>query len=247
MFRVLGHIAFITFLTILTQLGGVAWLIALAFKRRIITFLLAYAVLSLSAVSIAPQFGRVALPCFGSDTLKLQTPLFCVLNRHYVTPELKDVLTDFAADMARDHPQTKTRVLDANFPFLTGFPLLPNLSHADGRKVDLAFYYEDESGYLPDRARSPIGYFAFEEGPTNCPRAFPSLRWDMGWLQPLWRDYTLDAPRMKSALQKLSAEPRLSKIFIEPHLKNTFGVTSAKIRFQGCRAARHDDHIHIQL
>nr|WP_261337459.1 hypothetical protein [Rhizobium leguminosarum] len=39
----------------------------------------------------------------------------------------------------------------------------------------------------------------------------------------------------------------LQKIFIEPHLKNALGIADSHIRFQGCRAARHDDHIHIQV
>ncbi|MBB3160132.1 hypothetical protein FHS25_000564 [Rhizobium laguerreae] len=39
----------------------------------------------------------------------------------------------------------------------------------------------------------------------------------------------------------------LRKIFIEPHLKNALGIADSHIRFQGCRAARHDDHIHIQV
>jgi hypothetical protein len=39
----------------------------------------------------------------------------------------------------------------------------------------------------------------------------------------------------------------LQKIFIEPHLKNALGITDGHVRFQGCRAARHDDHVHIQV
>lgn len=52
---------------------------------------------------------------------------------------------------------------------------------------------------------------------------------------------------MKTALRILSAEPRVMKIFVEPHLQRKLGAYDAKIRFQGCRAARHDDHIHFQL
>ncbi|WEX89606.1 hypothetical protein PZN02_003519 [Sinorhizobium garamanticum] len=39
----------------------------------------------------------------------------------------------------------------------------------------------------------------------------------------------------------------LEKVFIEPHVKNALGITDGHVRFQGCRAARHDDHIHIQV
>ena len=122
------------------------------------------------------------------------------------------------------------------------------MSHDDGEKADLAFYYRDRAGYLPGVTRSLIGYFAFEEGPTNCPvDTGLTLRWDMGWLQGLWPDYTLDPPRMRFALRWLGDEQRLGKIFIEPHLARRFDVSGPRIRFQGCRAARHDDHIHIQL
>jgi hypothetical protein len=50
---------------------------------------------------------------------------------------------------------------------------------------------------------------------------------------------------MEAALRTLTADPRIGKIFIEPHLKQRFAPSEAKIRFQGCRAARHDDHIHL--
>lgn len=52
---------------------------------------------------------------------------------------------------------------------------------------------------------------------------------------------------MKSALQILIEDKRVEKLFIEPHLKTRLRVESPKIRFQGCRSARHDDHIHFQL
>jgi hypothetical protein len=36
-------------------------------------------------------------------------------------------------------------------------------------------------------------------------------------------------------------------VFVEPYLAARLGVTAPAIRFQGCRAARHDDHIHFQV
>ena len=54
--RAVAHIAIVVLLTILTQLGGIAWLISLAFKRRLLAFVIGYAALSLSATVIAPQF-----------------------------------------------------------------------------------------------------------------------------------------------------------------------------------------------
>ena len=71
--------------------------------------------------------------------------------------------------------------------------------------------------------------------------------WDLDWLQPLWKTFELEPQRNRLLVETLARDPRVAKIFIEPHLKQSLGLTSDKIRFQGCRAARHDDHIHLQL
>lgn len=248
MFSFFIHGIVFILLTVLTQLGGLAWLVACLFRRRLLAFVLCYAGLGLAAVWTAPLFGRTALSCHADGALQVRSWVYCLLNRNYVTPELAAVLHDTAEAMEQAYPGTVTQVLDANFPFMTGFPLLPHLSHHDGRKVDLAFYYADaQTGYLPGRTRSPIGYFAFEQGPTNCPDRWATLRWDLDMLQPLWRDYALDQDRMRSVLEVLSHDNRVGKVFVEPHLKAQLAVQSTKLRFQGCRAARHDDHIHLQL
>lgn len=247
MIRIIAYFFIFVFLTLVSQLGGLALLIALCFKHRARVFVAAYIVVSVAALWVAPLFGRVPLPCIDGDALQMQSKLFCALNRQYVSPELKDVLTEHSAHMEREFSGTKTRVLDANFPFVAGFPLLPHLSHNDGRKVDLAYYYEGNQGYLPGVARSPIGYFAFEQGPTVCPDNAITLRWDLAWLQHLWPDYPPESLRMKAALQWLGDNERVGKVFIEPHLQRRFNTQSPKIRFQGCRAARHDDHIHVQF
>jgi hypothetical protein len=127
-------------LTVLTQVGGLAWLIALGFRRRLLAIGLAYLGLSLAAVAAAPLAGRVVLNCTADGPLQMQSWVYCALNRAYVTPDLRDVLERTADTMARRYPGTVTLVLDANFPFVAGFPLLPHLLHDDGEKVDLAFY-----------------------------------------------------------------------------------------------------------
>jgi len=245
--RALGHVATILALTLLTQIGGLAWLAALWTRRRWLTFPLIYLCLTLAAHQAAPLFGRAPLPCWSDGPLRLQSPIYCALNRNYATPALIQTLNDLADHMATTHPGTVTLVLDANFPFLNGFPLLPHLSHKDGRKADIAFWYADATGYLPGQTRSPIGYFAFEPGPTDCPPVWATLRWNLAWLQPLWRDLALDRPRMQTALSWLTADPRVQRIFLEPHLQRSLGITGNNLAFQGCRAARHDDHIHIQM
>jgi len=46
---------------------------------------------------------------------------------------------------------------------------------------------------------------------------------------------------------KILQQPNLGKVFVEPHLKTRMKLVDSKIRFHGCGAVRHDDHIHIQL
>jgi hypothetical protein len=244
MIRASGHVCLILALTVLSQLGGIAWLIALFFRRRLMVFLLAYAALWTLAYTTSH---RTALPCFDAP-LRMQSPLYCALNRHYVSPELASVATDAAAHMATAYPGTITLALDGGFPFLTGMPLIPHLSHDDGEKLDFAFYYTAQDGhYLPGNTRSPLGYFAFEmTPPETCPANTLTLRWSFAWLQNLLPDRPLDARRTAALVSHLAEDPRVGKIFVEPPLAARLGRAHPKIRFQGCRAARHDDHIHIQ-
>lgn len=247
MLRVLCHGIVFAVLTLLTQIGGIAWLIATLTRRKLVAFIAAYAVLSGVAYLGAPAFGRVPLPCLSEGPLKMQSWVYCALNRHYVTPKMAVVAQDLANHMDRQFPGTVTLALDANFPFIDGFPLLPHISHDDGRKLDLAFWYRNETEYLAGQTRSPLGYFAFEPGPTECPDRWPTLRWDFEWLQVVWPDWKPDEVRMRAAMAWLGRDGRVRKMFLEPHLARSLRVQHRKVRFQGCRAARHDDHIHIQL
>lgn len=241
MARVLGHGLMAVALTLLSQIGGVAWLLALPFRRFWRAFIAAYALMWLTAFALAPMAGRVALPCFG-ETLRSQSILYCALNRHYVTPKLLSLTTDLATHMATEHPGTVTLTLDAGFPF-TNLPLLPHLSHDDGEKLDLALYWQGQ----PGRSKSPLGYWGYADGPTDCPKRWADLRWDFDLLNQALPDWQLDRPRMTTALQWLANDPRSGKILIEPHIPAALPLAHPKIRFQGCRAARHDDHIHLQL
>ena len=266
MLRILRHGFAVLLLTLLTQIGGLAWLLALALRRflpssgRLVFLMLfigVYAAATLVTHQVAPLLGRVPLPCFTSASLSVRTPFYCALNRNYATPELKAAAEAYANHMASSFPGTKTLALDANFPFVTGFPLMPHLSHDDGRKLDLALYYSDNTGnFRNSETRSPLGYFAFQQPLANSPqpcarrRRFISLRWDMNWLQPMFPDWDIEPARMTEALRWLSTEGRshgIEKVFIEPHIPARLGISNDIIRFQGCNAARHDDHIHIQV
>ncbi|MEM6587374.1 MAG: hypothetical protein AAF641_02915 [Pseudomonadota bacterium] len=69
--RFIANSSVILFLTILTQIGGIAWFLALFFRQKAIVFLVAYAALTAAAVWIAPSFGRVALNCGSAAGSKL--------------------------------------------------------------------------------------------------------------------------------------------------------------------------------
>lgn len=249
-------------LTALTQIGGVLLLVTVAAARLVrwrcpataALFVVAYAAATIIVVPPAAALaGRVPLPCTGEPLRAL--PVLCALNRHYVVPELLKLADALAVDVDAEFPGSVTVALDANFPFLDDFPLLPHLSHDDGRKLDLGFYYTDAAGmYLPAATRSPIGYWAFETPPAGageiCPDTLLTARWDMPLLQPLFSELRLEPQRTRHALNWLFEKGPslgLERVFLEPYLAQRLGVSSAFLGFQGCRAARHDDHIHLQV
>jgi len=51
----------------------------------------------------------------------------------------------------------------------------------------------------------------------------------------------------KLLLERIIEFHPIEKIFIEPHLKQRLNLDHPKIRYHGCGAVRHDDHIHIQV
>ncbi|WP_336516517.1 hypothetical protein [Pollutibacter soli] len=88
----------------------------------------------------------------------------CVLNRHWVTPELRDQIMNIASEMNLRYPGTVTNYLEANFPLFNGFPLWPHLSHQDGKKPDISFFYTDAlTGNPVSTAPSFCGYGISEE------------------------------------------------------------------------------------
>ncbi len=265
----LFHLVIVVALTMTTQIGGVAWLLALWLTRRLrrtmrrlmlfaILLLLAYGALWTTARAAAPLMGRVAIPCRAAPGQVVAASIaLCAMNRTFVTPTLFAHANRLSVEMDRRFPGTITQALDAGFPFFNGFPLLPHLSHDDGLKLDLAFYYMQTDGtYTPGTIRSRLGYGAFENptGTAQVPCAGRgdrlTLRWDWDWLQPWHRALLVDETRTKFALRWLvENQPpgRTSRIFVEPHLAQRWDIAGPTVGFQGCRAARHDDHIHLQI
>lgn len=245
----LGHAFVVVALTMLTQLGGVVWIASRWARRPLLVFVLTYAGLLGAVQVVAPMTGRVALPCFGAP-LRAQSVMYCALMRNFVTPDLAQVAMDAAVRVEEAFPGTVTLALDGGFPFFDGVPLLPHLSHDDGEKLDLAFHYASaDGGYLPGQTRSPLGYFAFAalDAPEDCPPVALTLRWRMQWTQPWFAALEVEPLRTTALVRALLADPRVGKVFLEPPLAAAWGLVDAKLRFQGCRAARHDDHIHVEL
>lgn len=117
MFRLVFHTMAVFSLTLLTQLGGLARIVGMFFRRKAATFLIVYLAFFSAAMVVAPVFGRVPLNCFDRGPLQVQSWMYCAFNRNYVTPELASVLEDTAIALGRIYPGTETLVLDASFPF----------------------------------------------------------------------------------------------------------------------------------
>ncbi len=257
--KFLGHLITFIFLTILTQVGGLIWILAVLLckkwklKKRFV-FPLLYLVFNLVLIPpIAKQLGRVKLPVYSNKILKPKNIFYPLLFRNYVKPELKGVLEETALSLEKKFSEGELIYLDANFPFINGFPLLPHLSHNDGEKVDLSFFYLDENSHQTNKKPNFIGYGVFEH-PKKGEINTTSYCKENGYWQYDYSkflsfnvtDLTFDKSTTKFVLEEILENPLTQKVFIEPHLKNRLNLTSNKVRFHGCSAVRHDDHIHLQ-
>lgn len=269
---IFGWIAILILLTILTQIGGIILLLSLliyrfTFRRfsgrlnpfilQTVLFILLY--LSASFLLLPPvanTLGRKALPLFSHPSLKPLHIITCILNRHYVSHGLYLTALKVSENMADKYPGTITAYLDGNFPFVNGFPLLPHLSHDDGHKLDLAFYYTDSNTGEPFQRTAPswIGYGGYEtpqrgemDTPGDCiQRGY----WQYGLLKYLSvaeKQMDLDINRTRDMIRFFAREPQVGKIFLEPYLQQRMNLNHPKIRFHGCHAVRHDDHLHVQV
>jgi hypothetical protein len=184
--------------------------------------------------------------------------LTCLLNRHYVRPKLKITCEEIASKLQQKYkyPRSEIRYLDANFPFKNGFPLLPHLSHNDGRKLDLSFFYLNKLGEDTNSKPTFSDYGALEKPrkgeyntADNCKqKGYWQYSYNQWMTFGIINQLDFDAERTKYLTKAFATHPNIGKVFIEPHLKTRLGLENySKIRFHGCQAVRHDDHIHVQL
>lgn len=264
-FRITIDIFIIIFLTILTQIGGIIYLlIALIFRnkeirhknlKKIPLFTVTYLVATFLIVPfIAPLFGREKIK--ETDKLQAHTFITKLFNRNYVTPELNNVLQKISIDFNQKHNGIKIKYLDANFPFINKFPLLPHLSHNDGKKIDLALIYETKNGKISNKKTSISGYGNFVSPKKNEINQYKICKekgyWQYDYPKYLTfgsinKDLIFSKTGTRDLILSILKQKEIGKIFIEPNLKQRMKLSDKKIRFHGCRAVRHDDHIHIQL
>lgn len=111
------HLGAVGLLTMATGPGGLAWVGAALLARlngmrmqaMLLAFGLFYGLIWGAAQVTAPVFGRAPLPCTGAP-LRMQSPLYCLLMRNFVTPDMRDV----AMDAARAAPPRPSAPLPLN-------------------------------------------------------------------------------------------------------------------------------------
>jgi len=258
------HLGIIVFLTVLTQIGGILYLLSelifwklkkRAMAIRVLGFCTTYIIFTLMIIPyLAPLFGRE--PIKNTQRIKPTNYLTVILNRNYVVPELNVLLAKISNAMESDGSSLEIRYLDGNLPFIKKFPLLPHLSHNDGGKLDLSLVYENTQGTLSNKKKSITGYGVFENPAAN-EKNTTQLCKKRGYYQYDYPKYLslgtindelrFSTKGTKYLLKKILEQKSVSKIFLEPHLVKRLKLSDRRLRFQGCGAVRHDDHIHIQI
>lgn len=258
----LGLLISFALLTVITQIGGLVLLGSLFVIRRFkitkwtlkfAAFIALYLITTwLFIPPIARFFGREKVAHVGSISPVNYMTVF--LNRNYVRSELNTVLQHSDKKLAASGIHIK--YLDAGFPFIDGFPLLPHLSHNDGKKLDISLIYQQPSGEISNEKKSLSGYGVFEEpiaGEFNqtdeCKRR-GYFQYDFPKYMTFGKvndDLVYSNKGTRQLMEALLKNSQLGKVFIEPHLRERLKLVDQRIRFQGCGAVRHDDHIHIQL
>jgi len=275
-FKSIRAIFIFSILTVLTQVGGVIYLLYLPFSlfvksekysfwksivMRSLGYSLIYLLICLFIVPpLAKKSGRVPLPFFSTKetSVKSGSILMSLMNRNYVKPLLQDAFFKTAKEVQKKYPSAELIYLDANFPFFDGFPLIPHLSHNDGEKLDIAFLYKNKkTKKFYNKTFSLTGYGVCEtpqKGEMNKPKDCEKQgRWQYSILKKITfakmkKGLEFDKAANKFLLQKIMANKEVKKVFIEPHLQQRLKLGKyKKIRFHGCHAVRHDDHIHFQL
>ena len=176
--------------------------------------------------------GLITLPCRDVSP-RPANDVYCQ-GRNYVTPAARGVIMDTAAAMARRYPGFVLYYMDASGSD-GHVPFAPHLSHGDGREVDLALVYDGADGRPLARPPTPLGYFAnVNPRPGDalpCQGVF-SLQRKAD--QPPNANWRLDEARTRDLVLTVIRDPRVRRIFLEPHLKARLSLSAEpKVHFQG--------------
>ena len=258
------NILLVIILTALTQVGGILYLISIVLSNWIryrirgklaLVFTILYLICTFLIVPLtSPWFGRQKID--NNLYLKPANYLTVLLNRNYVTSETNVFLQETSNQLMSEKSEIQIRYLDACFPFIKGFPLLPHLSHNDGRKIDFSLVYEDETGIISNKGKSLSGYGVFEDARENefnqCKDCLEKGYFQYDYpkyltLGSINSDLRFSETGTKELVKVFLSHKNLTKLFIEPHLKHRLNLTDKRVRFHGCGAVRHDDHIHVQI
>lgn len=258
--KLLIVIGIVCILTVLTQIGGLLFFLSFMLfrkskKRLLMIFTITYLLSSFFIVPlIAPYFGREKIKT--NDHIKVHFFLTSLANRDYVVPAMNDVLLAVSKELTSAEQPIHIHCLDANFPFWDGFPLLPHLSHNDGKKIDISLVYENKEGRIVNQKPARSGYGIFEAPIKTEYNQIESCLSKGYWQYDFPKHLTLGTKNnnlvmsniaTKNLITQFLKQSQVSKIFVEPHLRSRMNLSHPKIRYHGCKAVRHDDHIHIQL
>jgi hypothetical protein len=264
---VVFRLAVFVALTVVTQVGGVIFLLHLllmrlaGWKKRLVrwpAFLALYLLFTFFAIPpIARMNNRVPLPFFDASAgnVRPHSPFFSLANRHYVRPELRDMILEVAAGLEEAFPGLEIEYLDANFPLLKEFRMYPHIRHDDGRKLDITYVRKKPSGEYAYRYFSLFGY-GYSVKPLHGEIDKPRECGDKGFWQyniiekfvpdQLSKGHTFPVEENRMLLERMAGHPAVRYVITEPHLKQRVGLdTIENIGSLGCWAIRHDDHIHV--
>ena len=270
-----GIVFLFIFLTLLTQIGGIVYLLCLPifkfYKKKIgrpvihitlniSTFCILYAFTSFVIVPpLAKRYGRVPMPYDKMNPhVRQHNRWTVILNRHYVVPDLRTATEGVAEKLAASDTSLVVTYLDCNFP-LPGFPLEPHLSHDDGRKIDLSFMYLNAETKKSTAERpSWLGYGVCEEPRPGEENRAEYCAEHGGWQysfmrnnlvsQSLKRKYPFDEKHTAAMMRFFIADPHVNTVMVEPHLEKRLGFTNQpKVKSPPCNSVRHDDHLHVSI
>lgn len=203
---------------------------------------------------IANVVDRVALPAHNSDYIGPANYMTIVLGRNYVKNDLYKAVIEGAVDFGKKYPDTKITYLDAGFAVSSWIPMLPHSSHNTGKSLDFGFVYNDADGEVKSGSPSWTGYgvYAQDKLTNNQKKCFKENSL-YGFTKYVGLtigkgEYVLDKRLTRDLIQSMHKQKKISKIFLEPYLKSSFGLKNyKKIKFHGCESVRHDDHFHVQI